>query len=175
MTSKIREQAANDAHKLLSQGWRGVLPIDLGTISRVVGVRFQDADLDDDTSGALLKEPDRDPVILINAAHGELRKRFTMAHEIAHFLRTRDDALEYRRVAFRRTVFVNGLTPEEEYADEFAASLLMPEGMVRGLHADGLVDWELANRFGVSRAAMRRRMRELVGSPATFAGFHNQG
>jgi len=54
-----------------------------------------------------------------------------------------------------------GLDPEEVYANEFAASLLMPEDKVRSCVETGMGDLEMAIRFKVSREAMQNRLANL--------------
>ncbi|MBL8175276.1 MAG: ImmA/IrrE family metallo-endopeptidase [Bryobacterales bacterium] len=95
--------------------------------------------------------------IVVNRKDPFARKRFTVAHEIAHFILHRerignsltDDAL-YR----------SGLTTREEaQANRLAAEILMPGHLLRGgLGGDPHV---LAERFQVSEAAMNIRLESL--------------
>lgn len=160
MFSELRAQAADDAAALLERGWAGWLPIDPFLIARMSGVSIESARLGDGISGALVKEPDRDPRIVINSADGEQRRRFTCAHELGHSV-WRDDELGYQRVDYRTRDSAEDGRAEEIYANEFAACLLMPEPTVRKLHQHGLADWEMAAKFAVSQPAMRRRLQRL--------------
>ncbi len=87
----------------------------------------------------------------------ERRRRFTIAHEIGHFV------LGHDRVAPQRGGETNmaGRRLERE-ADLFAAELLMPEHLVRrAALEEGADARRLADRFEVSEQAMGVRLRRL--------------
>jgi Zn-dependent peptidase ImmA (M78 family) len=96
----------------------------------------------------------------VNATESLQRKRFTVAHEIAHFILHRnrigdelqDDAM-YR----------SGLsTWEEVQANKLAADILMPVKLIRQLQARGCISVStLASALDVSEAAMRVRLSYL--------------
>jgi IrrE N-terminal-like domain len=74
------------------------LPVDLLAIAGDVGVSVDyDAVFNDDptTSGSIQRSYDRSGpqtyLIRINGRDPEVRKRFTLAHELAHFLLHKDD------------------------------------------------------------------------------------
>jgi Zn-dependent peptidase ImmA (M78 family)/DNA-binding XRE family transcriptional regulator len=103
--------------------------------------------------------------IALNAHHPSERRRWTLAHEYAHFLVSRDRA-EVTLVAQRRQV------PESErFADAFAASFLMPRsGLSRRYNelkrssggqvtAAALV--QLAHAYQVSVQALTLRLEDL--------------
>jgi len=95
--------------------------------------------------------------IFVNANHAETRRRFTIAHEIAHFILhpeligdgITDDAL-YR----------SGLSSRvEAQANRLAADILMPWHLINRFLDDGISDVSaLAQRFAVSRSAMSIRL-----------------
>lgn len=108
----------------------------------------------------------RDPInggpsgfsIGVNAVEGNERKRFTIAHEIAHFLLHRAK-LEHGDLT-DDTMYRSGLSTEEEaQANNFAAQILMPYPLIQALINSGVKDVDaLAERFQVSKAAMRIRL-----------------
>lgn len=109
-------------------------------------------------------------VIILNQGDGRQRARFTLAHEIGHI------ALGECGAGRRRPL---GWRIEEALCDVFAAELLMPAPWLRrewrglrGEEAERVA--ALARRFDVSRAAARRRLRELglssVGGAASVRG-----
>jgi Zn-dependent peptidase ImmA (M78 family) len=53
------------------------------------------------------------------------------------------------------------MDPEEIYANEFAACLLMPEEEVKRMDKEGLDAFDMAIAFGVSRDAMQFRIKNL--------------
>lgn len=141
--------------------WRGLVPIDPVSIARRAGVRVVDAALDDNTMGALVKEPGQDPTIMINEKDSLNRRRFTCAHELGHYVRRSDQTREYTTVDLRSGLSSEGTDEEEIYANAFAACLLMPESEVLRMHGEGMFDWEMAIRFDVSREALQFRLRDL--------------
>jgi Zn-dependent peptidase ImmA (M78 family) len=161
MTSEIKKEAARDAAKLLQAVWGAGIPVDPVSIARTAGLRVLDASLDQNTLGALVKQPGQDPTILLNRSDSENRKRFTCAHEIGHFVRRSEEADEYETIDLRNPLSATGEDPEEVYANEFAACLLMPETDVRRFVEMELDDLEMAIRFRVSREAMQYRLKNL--------------
>ena len=118
-------------------------------------------------SGMLLP-PERQ--IWLNAAEGGPRRRFTLAHELGHWV---CQHLEGKTAPFYcRAADVQ---PEPSAADRalereanvFAAELLMPEGRVREAWGRAASVAELARSFGVSAEAMNWRLYsfELVQEP----------
>jgi Zn-dependent peptidase ImmA (M78 family) len=161
MPSEIKTEAARDAQKLLDATWVSGIPVDPVAIARRAGLRVLYAPLDPDTLGALIKRPGEDPTILISQSDGENRKRFTCAHELGHFVRRSEEAEEYVTTDLRSPLSSTGSDPEEIYANEFAASLLMPPEDIKILLEAGLSDLELAIRFKVSREAIENRLTNL--------------
>jgi len=95
--------------------------------------------------------------IELRGTSGERRLRFTIAHEIGHFL-----LHEGRAVAERGGAANRATARLEREADQFAAELLMPEPLVRqAALEDGADARRLADRFEVSAQAMSLRLRRL--------------
>lgn len=163
----MKREAERDAAKLLQATWDGGVPVDPVAIARVAGLRVLEAELDENTLGALVKQPGQDPTILLNEGDSKNRRRFTCAHELGHFVRRSEEADEYTRVDLRSPLSATGENSEEVYANEFAACLLMPEDEVKSLHSTGMSDLEMAIRFKVSREAMQFRLKNLELMPAT--------
>jgi Zn-dependent peptidase ImmA (M78 family) len=161
MTTEIKAEAARDAASLLVATWPLGVPVDPVSIARRVGLRVVDAPMDEDTMGALIKQPHQDPTIMINQSDGENRRRFTCAHELGHFVRRSEEAEEYATVDLRSGLSAAGSDPEEIYANEFAAGLLMPADSIKTYRETGLSDLEMAIRFKVSRGAMQHRLENL--------------
>lgn len=100
----------------------------------------------------------------VNASHPAERRRWTMAHEYAHYLAARDRA-EVTPVSQRRN------RPESErFADAFAANFLMPRsGLSRRFHelkrSKGQVTpatlVQLAHAYEVSVQALTLRLEDL--------------
>jgi Zn-dependent peptidase ImmA (M78 family) len=93
----------------------------------------------------------------IKGVDSHVRQRYTIGHEIAHFLRHRD-RVKNRLVDDRMYRSGHGRTVEDE-ADALAADLLMPRRIIAQFRTAGLNKVEeLAAKFDVSVQAMRRRL-----------------
>jgi Zn-dependent peptidase ImmA (M78 family) len=95
--------------------------------------------------------------IVLRGGSSEQRRRFTIAHEIGHFV------LHPQRRAPERGGAANASwQAQEREADRFAAELLMPEHLVReAVVVHGCDVGRLADRFDVSHQAMQVRLRGL--------------
>ena len=98
--------------------------------------------------------------IFVNANHSEVRRRFTIAHEIAHFALHRDligDGIT------EDALYRSGLSDAvEREANGLAAEILMPRHLVRDAFEKGTRSAEhLAAKFEVSPQAMEYRMKNL--------------
>lgn len=138
------------------------LPVDPFHIAERLGLQVYKRALGADVSGMLAKRPGRDPEVYINAGDSLNRQRFSCAHEIGHYSKRvtgRDDD-SWGYIDRRGPASSEGTDPEEIYANQFAAALLMPEHKVRELHGD-LDPAAMAVAFGVSLGAMKFRLDNL--------------
>lgn len=164
--SRVKEEARREALRVLNGFWvrdepETPLPVDPVQIARRFGIDVIHTTLDPDVAGAIVKDLDQDPTILLNMIDSPNRKRFTCAHELGHYVRRTNNPDNYEYVDFRGVLSSSGISDEEIYANEFAASLLMPEADVRRLAKTGKTEIELAWRFDVSREAMHYRALNL--------------
>lgn len=115
--------------------------------------------LDSEISGELIKNKDAWHMI-INSNHSKTRQRFTMGHELGHYVYHRRETLQFVDTLFYRQ---NELKSSIEYmADEFAALLLMPEELIKSCLSKGINNVGLlASTFGVSNEAMTYRLQQL--------------
>ena len=126
------------------------LPVPVESIAEdLLGLAVEARELG--VSGMLLPAERR---ILVNAAEPEPRRRFTIAHELGHWI---CQCLEgTARPVYCRADEI-GVNPEakalEREANIFAANLVMPEPEVRAASGD--------NRFGVSEEAHAWRRYNL--------------
>lgn len=123
-----------------------------------------------DVSGMLVRSQE-EPVIGVNSQHSRQRRRFTIAHELGHYL-LHEGLLSHVdhdfRVNYRNQESSLATNTEEIEANFFAASLLMPESFLDKLNAASAVAdddqvGELAKQFDVSRHAMSLRLVNLYG------------
>lgn len=165
--------ARKTARDLLSRMGVTGPPVDPVRIAKALGISVVNVDPPEESvSGFLIREDpeSRRPIIGINRHHHPLRRRFTVAHELGHYLLDHEgdwhvDNLQMSRRDERASAGEHA--PEIE-ANQFAAALLMPrlwlakdlEGQPLDLrHEDELI--ELAQRYRVSTQAMTYRLVNL--------------
>lgn len=114
----------------------------------------------DDVTGSLIVDGPRDFVIKVPKHTTRERDRFTIAHELGHYvlhyLVAGKDDLAEKMVADR---YGSGLV--EWQANWFAASFLMPAKEFQHLFTGEHDQFEVANYFGVSIPAVRTRAKAL--------------
>lgn len=169
MTRRAIERKAIDVARRAGQ--IGVLPVDLERVAESLGVIVKEFDLGKEVSGVLTQKGDRF-IIGVNSTHSSQRKRFTIAHEIGHYvLHSAHEAVFVDRsfsVKYRDARSSTGEIRLEREANAFAASLLMPARLVKLRVKDQSFDIgddsslnQLASDFGVSSQAMMFRLINL--------------
>jgi len=161
MRSKVRKEAEKDAQRLAKATLRHGSPVELFGMAERLGIQVRETKLDRDTLGALFMEPGADPRIVLNRRHSFLRRRLGCALEMGHFVRMSAKTGEYKRVDLCDGSEEVGGESNNEYAREFAGSLLMPKEDVEILADLKMDDLEMALRFLVPRDAMQIRLASL--------------
>ena len=147
--------------------FRSKIPVDVQGLALALGIKVREAYLSNNVSGMICKT-DRGWEITVNARHGATRKRFTIAHEIGHFVLHRsligDGNVDDRAYRSDGSVKNNRIGPREETeANRFAANLLMPADAIIRLQNDGIDNTvEMARRFNVSDGAMTIRLGQIL-------------
>ena len=128
-------------------------------------------------SGLLFPAPREIWIDAGEAERAPVRRRFTIGHELGHWVLHCDPGSAREEPVYCRTETVReepgeparkggfaGYPMTELDANQFAAAVLMPRALVEREHAwvDG-VPWKLAQAFGVSVEAIEWRMRFLAG------------
>jgi hypothetical protein len=138
-------------------------PVDVGQIAEALGLGlWESSNLSDGVSGKLMRDPANGGKsgysIIVNSADAHVRKRFTVAHEIAHYILHRD---LIGNELVDDSLFRSGLTTSEEaQANRLAADILMPRHLLNEI-APAPFDKSpefLSKRFQVSEQAMRIRL-----------------
>lgn len=139
-------------------------PVKVAGIARALGIEVKSATLKPRISGQI-GPSDTSPSgfrIRVNRHEAMVRQRFTIAHEIAHYLLHRDqigDGLE-DTILYRSTLSDR----REAEANRLAADLIMPRELVRkdlgelGGITTPEVASKLAAKYDVSEAAMKIRL-----------------
>ena len=167
------------AENLLRQNKVSAPPVGINVLARSLGLDLVKQDADDSISGMLINQGDgKGGIIGVNRSHHPNRQRFTIAHEIGHFLLQHyqgvhfDGANTGLQINFRNDRSTTGEDIFEREANLFAAEILMPR---RLLEADlskiknpvSLVDAndktlkDLAKKYQVSVRAITYRLSYL--------------
>lgn len=115
----------------------------------------------DDLSGMIKKDKEYGGgsgfAIFVNADHPNVRRRFTIAHEIAHFVLHRD---HIGTELLDDALYRSGLSgPMEVAANKLAADILMPWHLLNEYLSNGVDSVaELAKIFDVSKSSMSIRL-----------------
>jgi Zn-dependent peptidase ImmA (M78 family) len=162
------------AEKLIDRLGIRTAPVDVERIATFLDLRIVFDDLGEDISGLLVAR-DGMASIAVRRTDPPNRRRFTIAHEIGHFVlrhyRQRNELVHadpHAQVIYRSARASEGLDMIEVQANQFAASLLMPVKLVRQ-HAerlglpltDGDVRTLAKDVFEVSEQAMTIRLTSL--------------
>ena len=148
-----------------------VLPVKIEDIAKSLGLRVLPYPLGDDVSG-LLSIENGNGTIGYNQAEPKVRRRFTIAHELGHFVLHKDKSHLFVDKQFIYRSQQSNNTPVnqvmEQEANFFASAILMPSEPLRGhiekMHIDlGSEESikELAKMFEVSTTAMSVRISQL--------------
>jgi len=149
------------------------VPVDLIAKARGIQIRHQHYQ-GQDLSGFLYREADR-AIIGVNYYHDRTRQRFTIAHELGHYLLHKASFKEIHidkptpRLNLQSQVPAKGTDLEEMEANFFAAELLVPETFIRKdlaqIRTLDIEDEEsikkLARRYGVSPQTLLFRLARL--------------
>src|SRR5262245_25134709 len=168
-----RKQIRSLVEALLAEHGIGAPPVPVARIAAALRVELQREPAEDELSGFLYRDRERDLAIIgVNARHPRNRQDFTTAHELGHFLLHDIDEIHVDRqfkVWLRDEQSKEGADSEEREANLFAAELLMPERFlakdIERIAAVDLMDErvlaDLAGRYGVSTQAMTFRLAYL--------------
>jgi Zn-dependent peptidase ImmA (M78 family) len=149
--------------------------VDVKYLAQRLGIHVVHLDLNrDGLSGMLITQPELVPTIVVHATHPEVRQRFTIAHELGHFVlghhkRDAGHVLVDRTYTYRGPRASEGLDAIEVAANHFASALLMPTSLMMWAMREYAIDpafddddiENLANKFNVSLQAMTIRLSSL--------------
>lgn len=170
------------ASRLLSAPAFQSTPVDVISVATSLGINVAARAMEDQASGMLVIKGS-ESFIIYNSLHHSNRQRFTVAHEIGHFVlhhKQAEDRLfvdekfaTYQRAGASTsplyTADESTTSPHEEReANQFASALLIPRARLQtyleSRHLAELDDYDLGNlakSFGVSEQAMSLRATKL--------------
>ena len=151
-------------------------PVPVDKLTERLGVTLVMKNAPVELSGFVLREPGKGRVFIgVNAKHHSNRQRFTIGHELGHFLLHAGEQLHVDRqgagyqVKLRDEQSSRGTNVDEMEANLFAAELLMPVPFLdvdlaklaaSNRSADQQIS-DLAKQYGVSEQAMTVRLTSL--------------
>lgn len=143
--------------------------IDVDKLAEKLNIKVESKNLSNGISGFLVMTESQ-AVITYKHGDNENRRRFTVAHEIGHFIfHSKDQPIFIDKaptVLFRNTASSTGEDYKEREANAFAASLLMPKELLEEQLKKAPHDFTkaikfLADKFKVSENAMSFRLSNL--------------
>lgn len=166
----INERIENITEDILQElNIKSPKSIKLEKIAKHFGVDIKGEVLDFDVSGLLVMKNSKS-YIRYNILEPEQRRRFTIAHELGHYILHKEDKPLFvdknEKVLYRNLESSTGEIRKEREANAFAASLLMPKFMLNQVISNASDDIEdvisyLATEFNVSEQAMSFRLSNL--------------
>lgn len=161
----VYERARQEAADLLNAAWDGEFPVKLSGITRRLNASLTIEPLSSGLSGFIVKKEGDDVArIVLNASDVAERQRFTWAHELGHLVE-RSSVADDHDFSFVDTRAPSRYDLHEFFADEFAGALLMPAGHIAMLQNDKRSEMFMADYFGVSLPALRKRLTRLAKQP----------
>lgn len=154
----------------------GKEPVSVAAIFSDLGVDYEERSILSGESG-WIECKDGQFLVVVNKDEGEQRRRFTAAHELAHYLMHRDLLCEEGRLN-RHTDRLFGVSADlnkeapfrrkhEIQANKLAAQIIMPASRITEAWEDISSEpaffrvSKIAEQFGVSKAAMDIRLKTL--------------
>jgi Zn-dependent peptidase ImmA (M78 family) len=168
MNLRIKIATHESIRRLL--GNNPIIPVPIEAIVLSQGIKLLPYDLGNNISGVLIRENDS-ATIGYNKNESRVRNRFTIAHELGHYvLHEGKELFVDRDFSVMYRINNENINSEEEIeANEYAACILMPEELVlaelKNIHFDYTDDGaikELAKKFDVSSVAMSVRISNLL-------------
>ena len=161
-----RSLIVRKAEELLREAARQQ-PVDVDAIARVLEADVRRRPLDSGLSGLMRRRGQQVVIGINNRGHSPERQRFTLAHELGHWLLNHGDTV-VDTVERRDELSAQGTNINEIEANAFASELLMPRNWLREevpprmlSPLDEDVIRRLASKYRVSREAMTFRLINL--------------
>ncbi len=173
MTITIQEQK-----EAILKKYKDQVPVPVVNIAKDLNLDIYELDnLADNQAGSIFPDENGRFIIYVNAKHNPARKRFTIAHEIAHYLLHRDKIAHAEHFdGVRQPVNAPSLLREdgrtdmtaedkkmESEANSLAAEMLMPTQEFKKIWEMASSIEEVAKRFNVSVSAALVRAKYLCG------------
>lgn len=153
----IRNRAARQkAHDILKMFRLHEPPIDVEKIAKLLDFKVVYFDFPEEIPAVIKIDMEKKlKVIGVRKDDHPNRQRFSIAHELGHYLSGHDSFIQETKSYIPDKKYLDPTHREEEEADEFAAELLMPEFMLKDdVIVNKLSAHDLAEKYKVSEQAM---------------------
>ncbi len=158
----------NDIINLAKSSYNHTGNVDVVSLASQLGIEVYAVEESDDFVAQIKYSKKNDQFyILVNKNHPHTRQRFSIAHELAHYVRDHDK-IKAKGAMNRQN---GGDANEEHQADKLAAEILMPDEIVRDYMNQMDVDStqvikhgliaKLSEKFKVSKLVATLRLRHL--------------
>lgn len=141
------------------------LPIDVKSVADSLDLEVQRLPLEQGTDGLLVKDEQYGKFkAVVDSSARSHRARFTLAHEIGHFIKDYQGFPEDEVAGIverRDDMSSTGKDANEVWANNFAAYLLMPSGIVKQFWAENVPVEKMADIFNVSMSSLGHRLENL--------------
>lgn len=163
---RFKNKLSDDEFAILDSHLSNI-PVKLGALAKDLGISVKVSTLKTGVSGLIQREGGIYKIKL-NRYESRERQRFTLAHEISHYLLHRDLIDKNENGIVDNVLYRSGEAANVEYeANKLASCIVVPsEVLIEELEAHS--DYEstaqveiLARRFEVSKAAMEIKFEEL--------------
>jgi Zn-dependent peptidase ImmA (M78 family) len=145
--------------------------IDIVDILKKLNLKVSSVEFDDPAmSGAIVRE-NGEWRILVKYDEPKTRQRFTVAHELGHFISYKSESYSYQELSQDGAHFDTEIlsftrkntkkSKSESEANEIAAEILMPQEHVEKCIKQNLTLQEIASKFFVSESAVAVRLNRL--------------
>ena len=155
-------------HREVLEDYSTEHPVKLGALANALGLSIKVSSMGTGASGQIRNE-DGNYVIRVNRYEARERQRFTIAHELAHFLLHRH-IIDSSEDGIKDNVLYRSGKPEhmEFEANRLGSEIVMPAALVTqkfeqlgGVASDDVIE-QLATTFEVSKSAMEIRLGTLI-------------
>ena len=161
MTLKVIKNLEKKAKDILIENDMLRLPVDLSEIAKNNNIDVYISELPDGIYVAIRYNNEKKKFeILIEKNESNVRQRFTLAHELAHFFLERH-TIEYSGKVHFDTLFRKEKNIEEREVEYLAGAILMDKEILIRLYKINSSIKDLAKVFDVSESAMTVRLSIL--------------
>jgi Zn-dependent peptidase ImmA (M78 family) len=144
------------ARTLLKRHGIDAPPVDLRLLTQKEGLEYQEVDYFPDDVDALIIRMDGRTVAAVNGNQSPARRRFSLAHELAHFFLHEDRSVLEFGMSIDNGPSNACEDPSSTYeveANIFASELLIPLAWLKSQYRHGMSAEDVAGIFHVSEAA----------------------